>query len=375
MIRRIVAPGLLLAARLAAGQEAPPAEQFFEPAPPASAFEFRWDALVRYDAIDLSRQDFYRPDGTYVEFGDIHRWRTEARPELDWKASDRFKIGVRGLGELSSDSNATNDARFDNYRSNNASLDRFFVEAKPGSFTFWAGQFDMPLRSTEMLWDRDIQVLGGAGSWRIPLGGPSAVTLASGFFYGPQREHDQSHIAAGQATLSLGSPDGFQVDLSEAYWRFTHLQNTQKHFLRQNNPVSPTVKAYEYDFRIVDSLVRLKVPLGRFPIAFSVDWAHNFAVDEAKYRDGVEVALRVGQEGNPGDVQIFDVYQYVDRDAVVGAYNTDDWWFHSWYVGHRVGVAVTILPQVMVRPSVVFQRRQDREHYLNRYLVDLVKTF
>ena len=375
MIRQAAAGGLLLAARLVAGQEAPPAEQYFEPPPSTSAFELRWDALVRYDVIELSRQDFYRPDGTYVEFGDIHRWRTEVRPELDWKASDRLKIGVRALGELSSDSNATNDARFDNYRSNNAALDRFFLEAKPGNFTFWAGQFPMPFRSTEMLWDGDIQVLGGAGSWRVPLGGGSSgVTLAAGYFHGPQREHDQSHIAAGQATLSLGSPDGFQLDWSEAYWRFTHLQDTAKHFLRQNNPVSPTVKAYEYDFRILDSLVRMKLPLGRFPISLSLDWAHNFGADRP-YRDGVEAALRVGQEGNPGDVQIFDVYQYVERDAVVGAYNTDDWWFHSWDVGHRVGVAVTILPQVMVRPSVVFQRRQDREHYLNRYLVDLVKTF
>jgi hypothetical protein len=95
----------------------------------------------------------------------------------------------------------------------------------------------------------------------------------------------------------------------------------------------------------------------------------------AGYADAVEAALRIGKEGVPGDVQIFDVYQYVDRDALVGAYNTDDWWFHTWYVGHRVGLSVTVLPQIALRPSVVFQRRQDREHYLNRYLLDLVKSF
>jgi hypothetical protein len=40
-----------------------------------------------------------------------------------------------------------------------------------------------------------------------------------------------------------------------------------------------------------------------------------------------------------------------------------------------VGLSVTVLPQIVLRPSVVFQRRQDREHYLVRYLLDLVKIF
>jgi hypothetical protein len=305
----------------------------------------------------------------------IYRWRSEVRPEIEWKPSDRFTIGVRGLGELSSDANRTNDARLDNYRSNNAALDRFYLEARPGNFTFRGGQFEMPLRTTEMLWDRDLQVLGGAGSWRIPAGRSTAFTLATGFFYGPQREHDRSHIAAAQVTFSAGPADSVRFDWSEAYWRFTHLDQTARRFLRQNTSPAPGQKAYEDDFRIVDSLLRLRIPLGRFPIALSADWTHNLAGSEREYRDGVEAALRVGQEGNPGDVQIFDVYQYVDRNAVVGAYNTDDWWFHSWYVGHRVGIGVTVLPQVEIRPSVVFQRRQDRQHYLNRYLLDVVKTF
>jgi hypothetical protein len=375
-MRRLAVFLLGLAAAGAAAQEPPPAApesdnpqpEYFAPPASTSRFELRWDALVRYDAIDLDRQS---------PAHDIHRWRTEVRPEADWLASDRFRIGVRVLGELSSDSNATNDARLDNYRSNTAALDRFFVEARPGNFTLIAGQFGMPLRTTEMLWDQDIQVLGAAGSWRAPLSAETSVTLAGGFFYGPQREHDQAHVAAGQATLAtrLGP---VELSWSEAYWRFTHLARTAEHFLRQNVSYSGSAyggPSYTDDFRILDSLLRARFPIAGVPVTLSADWTHNFAASEAEYRDGLELALRVGREGDPGDWEVFDVYQMVDRDAVVGAYNTDDWWFHSWYVGHRVGVAVTVLPQVMLRPSVVFQRRQDRDHYLNRYLIDLVKTF
>ena len=352
---------LALAARLSAQEAAP----HYEAPSSSGGFEFRWDAIIRYDDMQLDRQ---------AVTPNIYRWRSEVRPALDWKASDRFRIGVRLLGELSSDSNKTNDKRFDNYRSNNAALDRAFLEAHPGNFTITAGQFGMPLRTTEMFWDHDVQVLGGSAAWRIPFSTTASLSFAGGFFYGPQREHDQSHIGAGQATWAFGDPDSFAVDWSESYWRFTHLQKTAQHYIRQNvsYTYSPT---YSNDFRIIDSLTRVRFGIFRIPVSLSFDWAHNLAASEKAYRDGLEAALRVGLEGNRGDFQVFDVYQYVDRDAVVGAYNTDDWWFHTWYVGHRVGISYTVVAGVMIRPSVVFQRRQDRKHYLNRYLFDLVKTF
>jgi hypothetical protein len=338
----------------------------------SSRFELRWDALVRYDVIDLSKQ---------APVDDIHRWRTEIRPELDWLASERFRLGVRLVGDLGSDSNATNRERLDNYRSSGVGLDRAYLEARPGGFLILAGQYGMPFRTSEMFWDHDVAVIGASAAWRLPLGATSAVILGAGFFYGPQRERDRSHIAAGQATVEFGNPENVAVDWSESYWRFTHLGNTGAAWIRQNVPTYAlpgyaTSSPYENDFRIVDSLARVRIAGGsRFPITLAVDWAHNLAASERQYRDGVEASLRIGREGAPGDLQLFDVYQHVDRDAVVGAYNTDDWWFHTWYVGHRVGVSVTVLPQVMLRPSVVFQRRQDREHYLNRYLFDLVKMF
>ncbi len=357
----------------AAPPAASPAEESYPPAgAPGGRFELRWDALFRYDVIELSKQ---------APAEDIHRWRTEVRPELDWLPSDRLRLGVRLVGDLGSDSNRTNAARLDNYRSSGVGLDRAYLEARPGAFLIFAGQYGMPFRTSEMFWDHDIQVIGASAEWRRPLGAMSALILGAGFFYGPQRQHDQSHIAVGQATFELGNPESLAFDLSESYWRFTHLEKTGEVWLRQNVPAYAApgdvpASPYENDFRIVDSLARLRIAGGaRFPVTLAADWARNLAASERQYQDGVEVSLRIGREGAPGDLQIFDIYQYVDRDAVVGAYNTDDWWFHSWYVGHRIGVSVTVLPQVMLRPSVVFQRRQDREHYLNRYLLDLVKTF
>jgi hypothetical protein len=60
---------------------------------------------------------------------------------------------------------------------------------------------------------------------------------------------------------------------------------------------------------------------------------------------------------------------------VAGAYNTDDWWFHSRYTGHRTGVALTLLPQIYVQGTFLVQRRLDLQTWLNRITVDLVKMF
>jgi Putative porin len=362
--------GLALAvtpAFLASAQQTP---QYFEERSTkwTDRFSLRWDFLLRSDSVEHLRNPL---------IGDIGRWRTELRPELGWEASDRFRVGVRAVADLGSDSNATNDRRFDNYRSNGVALDRAYLEARPGNFTILAGQFGMPLLSTSLLWDPDLQTPGVAGRYRWPLAGSAVLTLAGGAFYGPQREGDQAHIASGQASIRLGPSDGLSVEWAESYWRFTHLAVTAARFGRQNTlsvAASSGDLTYRYDFRIVDSLVRIRFPLGSLPVLISADWARNLA-GPPEYRDAFEAALFIGSAGTPGDFEIFDIYQYVDRDALVGAYNTDDWWFHTWYEGHRAGASYTFLPGWLLRPSIVFQRRQDRAHYLNRLLVDLVKMF
>src|SRR5260370_38155451 len=175
--------------------------QYFQPPSSSSRFVFRWDALGRYASIYHLRA---RPD--------IERGRFEVRPELDWEASDRFKIGVRAVGDLGTDSNDQNARNFDNYRSRGATVERYFVEAKPGPVVLRAGAFGMPLVSTEMLWDRDIQTPGAAVAWEIPAG-RSTLTLPGAGFYGPQRARDRPRLGAGRVAFRTGEPDRVQAQV------------------------------------------------------------------------------------------------------------------------------------------------------------------
>jgi hypothetical protein len=354
--------GVLLAAALCASVALAQESQYFEEPPPRPKFKFQWEAIFRYDSIYHLRA---RPD--------IERGRFEVRPELSFTPSDRFKVAVRAVGNLGTDDNAENARNFDNYRSDGVTLDRWYVEARPGAWTILAGSFGVPLVSSEMLWDRDVQTPGAAVSHQIATGA-STLTLTAAGFYGPQREGDRSRIVAGQAVWRGGDADRFAIEAAGSYWDFD-LDELRSHYVRQNSP-EPYAGGQRLasGFRVADLLVRLRFPALRQPVTVSFDGVHNFEAADGN-RSAFEGAIAVGSVGTPGTWRAFYMYQYVERDAVVGAYNTDDWWFHSRYRGHRTGVAVTLVPQVFVQGTLMLQRRLDLQTTLNRITVDLVKMF
>lgn len=362
-----VFPLLLATAFLSpAGPAAAQEEQYFPPPSEKPHVAFLWDALARYDLIDHLH---FRPE--------IERIRLEVRPELDLVFSDRFKIGVRAIGDLGSDHNEDNPKNFDNYRSRGASIERYYLEGKPGQLSVLAGAFGMPLVSTEMIWDRDIQTPGVAAAWEIKAGGTSTLTLAAAGFYGPQRDGDHTRIGVGQVVYRTGDPGRLALEAAGSYWHFDP-DDLQPIYIRQNySKIVAGERVYVSRFRIVDALVRLRFALGKVPMAVGLDGAVNLGVaDEASHeKSAFEGTVSAGRLGNPGDWRFFYTYQYVERDAVLGAYTTDDWWFHSWHRGSRAGVGVTILPRVFVQATVVFQKRLDLQNTLNRVIVDLVKMF
>ena len=78
-----------------------------------------------------------------------------------------------------------------------------------------------------------------------------------------------------------------------------------------------------------------------------------------------------------GDVHARDrveasyTFEVVDPDAVVGAYTSDDWWYHSAAVGHCVSVAGGVGHGVVARLSGYLQRRSDSAMWSERVLLDV----
>jgi hypothetical protein len=337
---------------------APAQEQYFQEPPAKPKFSLRWDFLARYDRVDH-----------LAYYGPIDRARFELRPELGFEPLEQLRIAVRGVFDYGTESDTYPE--FDNFRSRGADLERYYVLWRPGRFAVRAGRFGMPLAASDLLWDKDIQTPGAAAAWESPDG---AWTLAAAGFYAPQREGDRSRIGVGQVVWRSGDAGSLRLEAAASYWSYD-LRNLKAQFIRENTAaVVDGQIVHASEFHVADLLLRLRFQVGAVPVVLSLDGLHNFRAGPRR-KSAFEATLAAGRVGTPGQWRTFYTYQYVQRDAVVGAYNTDDWWFHTWYEGHRLGVAVTILPQVYVQASSSLQRRLDTRRWVNRYLVDVVKMF
>jgi hypothetical protein len=288
---------------------------------------------------------------------------------LGFEPLEQLRIAVRGVFDYGTEPETYPE--FDNYRARGADLERYYVLWKPGRFAVRAGRFGMPLSASDLLWDKDIQTPGAAAAWESPNG---AWTLAAAGFYAPQREGDRSRIGVGQVVWRSDEAGRLRLEAAASYWSYD-LRDLQSYYIRENTKAVVRGRTvYGSQFHVADLLLRLRFQVGAVPIVLSLDGIHNFQA-QARRKSAFEATLAAGRVGTPRQVRTFYTYQYVQRDAVVGAYNTDDWWFHTWYEGHRAGVAVTVLPQVYVQASASLQRRLDTRHWISRCLVDVVKMF
>jgi hypothetical protein len=347
----------MLASFAAVAQE----PQYFQEPASKPLFSWRWDFLARYDRVD---------HWPYNE--SIDRGRFELRPEIDADPLPNLRFGVRAVFDYGTEDDE--NPYIDNYINRGANLDRLYVLWRPGDFAIRGGKFGMPLMATEMIWDRDLQTLGGAVSWTPMSLAGGAFTFAGAFFYGPQHFHDTSRIGVGQIASHFGSDGGLEVEASASYWGYD-MRDIDDAYFRQNTLfLEPGPPHYESDFHVADLLVRLHFPVGPVPVTVSLDGVHNFAADPGR-RNAFDGTVTAGRLGTPGEFRASYSYQYIQRDAIVGAYNSDDWWYHTWYEGHRLAVAWTFLPNLYLQAAFTVQRRLDTQYWVHRYLVDLVKMF
>ncbi len=67
--------------------------------------------------------------------------------------------------------------------------------------------------------------------------------------------------------------------------------------------------------------------VAQWPIDARIDVVSNLGADDAN--DGARASLIVGDRTKPHGWEFGAAAQRIQRDAVMAAFNSDDWWFHS----------------------------------------------
>ncbi len=298
-----------------------------------------------------------------------------------------LQLGLGGDFIYSSDRNTNPPAGMDtlpllrdNYKSRDARLDLAWVRLTPVHFlSAQGGRFPMPVRFTEMIWDRDLRPQGGSATVDFGAVGPLqrlAVTgvYARGSHILPDEgafhfaDRDTVWIGSATATFSAGGQD--RIELLGSYLKFDDLGFVDRRLRRQNTRVGG---ALVLPYEVIDLVARYHAE-GRVSTTLAADYCWNRAVSIDNH--GLWLAMLLGSTVTArGSLEY--VYAQVDKDATLAAYTTDDFIWGTGWAGHRLDLGVRLSDRASSHVVGQVQRfkdspvQADRDTYLKRLRLEV----
>jgi hypothetical protein len=292
------------------------------------------------------------------------RGRVRAGARRQW---DAFDFGIALEGALGSDSNRTNRFNNDNERSDTANVDEFFLRWNAGERTsLLFGKTAFPIATTPLTWDDDLRPVGISLSHAIGLGEFSRLQLVGGYFAGDHLYDDDSRIAAAQVGWHFNEGAGIGGDVQLAWLDFSDLQTLVDRGLgRTNRRVAGVLVS---DYELLDLQLGFRAQIGESLWRARADVVRNTGADENA--DGGRFSVIYG-DSRDGGLEVGLALQRFQRDAVVAAFSSDDWWFHSFGRGYMPWVAYGFNETWSAQLSGFREKRDGIDAPTDRLLLDV----
>jgi hypothetical protein len=284
-----------------------------------------------------------------------------------------FELGTAFEAALGTDHNLDNRKNNDNETSDDFNLDLLYGRwTVGGNFVLAAGQRPLPLALGAMSWDDDLRPAGGAAVARLPWRDYDAFRLVAGWFGVRSLADSWVRLAAVQGAYALhdGGPCG--ADVRVAYLRYDHADGLVADGLARTNATRGGV--FVSDFELLDVQLAGRVAVAGVPCVAEAGWVENFGAASSSSA-GLRAGVEIGDLASRGHVAVSYAFQRIEQDAVLAAFNSDDWWFHSRTRGHRAGAAVALGGGVFFGVSGSIERRDDLSEWTERLLIDLRADF
>lgn len=320
------------------------------------------DGWIGYD--HLSGLPNHRPD--------FSRVRGRVRAGIAWSATPEWEfVGAVRVAD-GSDSNRDNRRNNDNERSDSIGLDQLVIRWRPGENTrVDIGKTAFPLELSPMLWDQDLRPAGVALDHSVPVGDFNRVQLTAGYFSGQHLYGDESRIGAAQIAWRWHEGAPVRASALLAYVDFSDLGELTRQGLARTNTIAGG--RLVNDYRLLDLQLVGRAEVARWPIEARVDLVRNLGADAA--RNGVRAGVTAGDRLQPRGWEVGYVYQRIQRDAVMAAFNSDDWWFHSNVRGQMLWLGYGIDATWNLRLAGFRERRDGLVEHTNRLRLDLMARF
>lgn len=328
-----------------------------------SAIEVYGDVQMRADTV----RDLPRPVESSFE-----RAMARARVGVIWEANEFIEMGAALKVNWSTQSNSETRFNLDNEMADDVPIDELFIRLNINEETsLLVGQTEFPLSLSSMVWDNDLRPQGVSAQYRKQIGDFSAVELIGGAFLGNHLFGDSSRINAAQAAVRFGEGKKNSYDAAISYLDFNNLNDLARNNLRRTN--SGTATRFAEDFEIVDVQLGVNIRWQRFPIRARLDLLKNVAASDKAY--GGRVDLTLGNSIRQQGIEVGFAIQRIQQDAVVAAFNDDDWWFATNMRGFTNWVAYGFNESLRGRFALFHERLDSRPDNNNRALIDLQYFF
>jgi hypothetical protein len=330
-----------------------------EDAAPAARWSWFGDLLVRYDHVEGLAND-----------RTVSRWRGRGRLGGEFAAMPELSFGAAIELAQGSDDNADNRMNNDNERSDHANVDQLWMRWQPGERTrVLIGKAAFPLELSPLTWDADLRPAGVSLDHSFALGDYSRLQFVAGGFAAQHLYDDDTRIAAAQLAWRWreGAPTNAAVLLS--YLDFSDLGQLTRQGLTRTNRRVPANGPLLSDYRLLDLQLVGRAAIGEWPLEARLDFVRNLGADNQ--REGARFSLVLGSRFRPGGWEFGYSNQRIQRDAVLAAFNEDDWWFHSFTHGFMPWIGYGIDERWNLRLAAFHEQRDGLPEHTDRILFDV----
>jgi hypothetical protein len=330
------------------------------PAEESAGATWSWfgDAMLREDHVTgIPRAD-----------SSLHRTFGRGRIGVLYDPIPTLEFGAAVKLAASGEDNSQDRRNNLNERSNDVALDQLFVRWHlSDSTTLLAGKSAFPLELSPLVWDQDLRPIGLSGQASFAPNDLDRIALVAGYFTGNLPYGDDSRIGAIQASYRWheGAPTSASILLS--YLDFSSLrQLTLQGLARTNTHVGDRLLS---DYHLLDLQLVGRFHPGDWPLEARLDLLHNMGADAD--RNGARVSVVLGDSRQPHGWEFGLADQRIQRDAAMAAFNSDDWWFHSWSRGVMPWVGYGFDATWSMRLAAFHEMRDEVDRYTNRILLDV----
>lgn len=298
----------------------------------------------------------------------INRTRGRLRFGVGGTFASNWDFAATARIAQGSDENRDNRRNNDNERSDSFGVDQVLLRwhaSEMSSLQF--GKAPLPLDLSPMLWDPDLRPAGVAYEQAIALGEFNRLHWIAGYFAGQHLYGDTSRIGTAQISFRWRDGAPTRASASLSWLDFSGLEELTRQGLGRTNAVASG--DYRSDYRLLDLQLGAHTELGSWPIDLHLDLVRNFGADFA--RDGARLSLSGGDHRQPGGLEFGVAIERIQREAVLAAFNSDDWWFHSNMRGQLAWIAYGIDRTWSLRLSGFRERRDGLDEHTHRLRLDI----